>query len=98
MFAATDLDDHLVQMPSRTWFRRGSAWVAGDQAAKLQEPPPNGLVRNVYAPFRQHFLDITEGEREAGIEPDSVDDYRRWKAMALEGYRLNPSNPTARAA
>ena len=44
MFPATDLDDHLVQMPTGTRPWTTVAKIAGDQPAKLQKPAPNRLV------------------------------------------------------
>lgn len=84
MFAATDIDGHLIQMPARTWLRAALAQVARDKAPELQEPAPNRLVRDVDAAFGEHFLNVPERQREAGIDPDGMHDDRRRKAMALE--------------
>ena len=84
MVPASDLDDHFVEMPARTGLRARSAKVASDQAAKLQEPAADCFVRSVDATLGQHFLNVAEGKREAGIKPDRMHDHRRWKAMTLE--------------
>ncbi len=41
---ATDLDDHLVEMPvcTRPW--TAAAKITGDQPPELQKPAPDGLV------------------------------------------------------
>ena len=54
---------------------RDSAKVVRDQAAKLEQPAADSLVRGIDAALSKHFLDIAEGQREAGIEPDSVEDH-----------------------
>ncbi len=44
VFPATDLDDHLVEMPvcTRPW--TAAAKITGDQPPELQKPAPDGLV------------------------------------------------------
>ena len=41
---ATDLDDHLVEMPASTGARTAVTKITGDQPPKLQKPAPDGLV------------------------------------------------------
>lgn len=72
MVSASDLDDHLVQMPTRTGPQATSTKAACGQAAELEEPAPNRFVRSIDAALRKHFINVAEGEGEAGIEPDSV--------------------------
>ena len=84
MFAASDFDDHLIQMPARARLRAASTKIARDQAAKIQEPSADSFIRNVDAPLGEHFFHVTEGQRKAGIEPDRMHDDWRRKAMALE--------------
>ena len=54
---------------------KGGAGAAHSQAAKLQKPPSNGLVRRIDATLGEHLLDIAKRQREAGIEPDSMEDH-----------------------
>ena len=84
MITATDLYDHLVEMPTSTGARTAAPQIAGNQSPKLQEPTPNCLVRNIDATLGQHVFDITKRQREPAIEPDRVLDDLRWKTMSLE--------------
>ena len=72
VFSATDLDDHLVEMPVCAWPWTAAAKIAGDQEAELQEPAPDRLVRNVNAPLCQKVFHIAKRKREPGVEPDGA--------------------------
>jgi len=56
----TDLDNHLIHMPTWARLRTGSAKAARDQTAKLQEPPSDRLIRDIGTPFSQQLLDVSE--------------------------------------
>ena len=60
--------------------------ITGNQPPELRKPAPRRLVRNVDATLGQQFLDITERQRELGIEPNRMLDDHWRKAMSLEGY------------
>ena len=84
VFSATDLYDHLVEMPTRARAWAVASKIAGDQPPELQKPAPHRLVRNVDATLGQQFLDITKRQREPGIKPNRVLDDHGRKAMSLE--------------
>ena len=84
---SADLDDHLVQMPTRARPRALLPEIARDHAAELQEPTPDRFIRCIDPTFGKQFLYVTEGQREAGVEPDGVKNDRRRKAMTLERDR-----------
>ena len=47
----------------------------------MVHPPPNGLVGNHNAPFRQQIFYVAEAEGEAEIEPDGLMDDLGWEAI-----------------
>ncbi len=87
VITATDLDDHLVEMPTRTGARTTAAKIARNQSAELQEPASNRFVRNIDATLGQQILDITKRKREPGVEPDRMLDDLGRKTMSFERYR-----------
>ena len=82
---ATDLDNHFVEMSTRTGARTAAAKIARNQSAKLQEPASNRFVRNIDATLGQQILDITKRKREPGVEPDRMSDDLGRKTVSLEG-------------
>jgi len=95
MFPATDLDNHLVEVPARTGARTAAAKIDGDQSAEFQEPASYGLVRYINATFGQQVLDITKRQGEPSVKPDRVLDNLRRKPMSLEGYLDHPETVAA---
>ena len=95
MFPATDLDNHLVEVPARTGARTAAAKIDGDQSAEFQEPASYGLVRYINATFGQQVLDITKRQGEPSVKPDRVLDNLRRKPMSLERYRDHPETVAA---
>jgi len=59
VITATDLDNHFVEVPTRTGTRTAAAKIARDQSAELQEPASNRFARNFDATLGQQILDIT---------------------------------------
>ena len=82
----TDLDNHFVEVPTRTGARTAAAKIARNQSAELQEPASNRFVRNIDATLGQQILDITKRKREPGGEPDRMLDDLGRNAMSLERY------------
>ena len=95
MFPATDLDNHLAEVPARTGARTAAAKIDGDQSAEFQEPASYGLVRYINATFGQQVLDITKRQGEPSVKPDRVLDNLRRKPMSLEGYLDHPETVAA---
>ena len=58
------------------------AKALGDHRSKHRYPAPDRFVGNVDAAFGQQFFDVSEAQREAEIEPDSVLDDLGWEAVA----------------
>jgi superfamily II helicase len=95
MFPATDLDNHLVEVPARTGARTAAAKIDGDQSAEFQEPASYGLVRYINATFGQQVLDITKRQGEPSVKPDRVLDNLRRKPMSLGRYLDHPETVAA---
>ncbi len=60
VITATDLDNHFVEVPTRTGGRTAAAKIARNQSAELQQPASNRLVRYIDAALDQQILDITK--------------------------------------
>ncbi len=60
VITATDLDNHFVEVPTRTGARTAAAKIARNQSAELKEPASNRFVRNIDATLGQKILDVTE--------------------------------------
>ena len=84
VITATNLDNHLVEVPTGTGARTAAAKIACNQPAKLQEPASNRFVRNIDSTLGQQILDITKRQREPGVEPDRMSDDLGWKTVSLE--------------
>ena len=87
MITATDLDNHFVEVLTRTGTQAAAAKIARDQSAELQEPASNRFARNFDATLGQQILDITKRKREPGVEPDRMLDDLGRKTMSFERYR-----------
>ena len=59
--------------------------VPGDGLAKLKKPASDSFVGNIETALREEVFYISITQCETAVEPDSVTDDFRWKAMALEG-------------
>ena len=109
MLSASNLDDHFVEVPTRTGARTATTEIARNQSAELQEPASNRLVRNIDPALGQQVLDVTERQSESGVKPNGMLDYLGRKTMTLKrnwchtvtvpaslvaGHRLNVSMPT----
>src|SRR6266566_907234 len=69
---ALDLELHLVQVPFVTRACTPSAQFRGVAGAELRTPGANRLVRDSYPPLGQQFLDVTQTQTEAEVEPHGV--------------------------
>ncbi len=87
VITATDLDNHIIEVPTRTGARTAAAKIARNQSAELQEPASNRFVRNIDATLGQQILDITKRKREPGVEPYRMLDDLGRKTMSFERYR-----------
>ncbi len=87
VITATDLDNHFVEVPTRTGARTAAAKIARNQSAELQEPASNRFVRNIDATLGQQILDITKRKREPGVEPYRMLDDLGRKTMSFVRYR-----------
>src|SRR5215204_2505479 len=86
-----DQDGHFVEVPCRAWARPRPAEITRVQPTELEHPAPDRLVRDVEAPLSHEFLHISVAQREPDIEPDSMPDDLRRKAMTYIGDGLHPS-------
>ena len=79
---ARDPDDHLVEMPSIARPRTNLPQPPCNHRPEFQHPAAHALVGDVEPALGKQFLDIALAQRETQVEPHSVlDDYRR-KAVA----------------
>ena len=53
-----------------------------DHRSELQNPAPNGFVGDIEPTLGKEILDVSVAEREAQVEPDSMLDDNRRKAVA----------------
>ena len=88
-----DRDHHLIKMPPRRRLRSSIAQFPGELRSELRHPSSNSFVGDVEPALGEQVLDVSEAEREAKVEPDSVPDHRRRILVAGIGdapfYRLN---------
>ena len=62
--------------------------MSGDLWSKFDSPTPDRFVRDVDTAFEEHFLDFTQAEIEANVEPDRVgDDFGREAVAFLANSR-----------
>ena len=82
---ASDLEEDFVQVPPvrRPW--SAPTDPVGVNPAELERPAPDGLIGRIDAALGEHVLDIAIAQCEPEVEPDSMLDDRRWKAMTGVG-------------
>src|SRR5471030_444081 len=92
-----DRNNHLVETPARRRPRSSTTQFPGELRSELRHPSSNSFVGDVEPAFGEQVLNVSEAEREAKVEPDSVPDHRRRILVAGIGdrhapfYRLNRS-------
>ena len=55
------------------------------------------IIADLDSSLREQFLDVAKAEIEAEVEPDSLADHLRGKAVALERQRLHKNTPRSAA-
>ena len=90
---AGNADHDLVQVPDVTRAWRLAPEPAGVRWPELHRPAPHSLVGYDDAMLEQHFLDQAQAQREAEVQPDSMSDDLRWKAVALVADGLAHADP-----
>ena len=78
---AGDPDHHLVQMPAVARPRTTLSQPSRDHRSELQDPGPDGFVGYVEPTLGEELLHVSKAEREAQVEPYSVLDDNRRKAV-----------------
>jgi hypothetical protein len=81
---SSDDDRHLVQVPMIAGLRTSPREVPGDDRAELQEPAAHRLGRHIQTSLGEHLLDVTQAQREPGVQPDRAPEHAGRKAMTLE--------------
>ena len=81
---SADPDVHLIQMPPAGWQTPAPSQVRGDLRAELQRPAADRLIADLDAPLGQQFLDVSEAQRKAVLEPDGMADHVSWEPVAFE--------------
>ena len=79
---ARDPDDHLVEMPSITRPRTRLSQPSCNHRPEFQHPAAHALVGDLEPALGKQFLDIAVAQREAQVEPYSMLDDDRRKAVA----------------
>jgi hypothetical protein len=79
---ARDPDDHLVEMPSIARPRTNLPQPPHNHRPEFQHPAAHALVGDGEPALGQQFLDIAVAQRETQVEPHSVLDDNRRKAVA----------------
>ena len=74
-------DEDFVQKPRIAESTLAALQPPGVVGAELRAPLPNGFVRHDDASFGQQILDISEAQTVSVVQPDSVADNVRRKAM-----------------
>jgi hypothetical protein len=69
---ASDLDEHLVQMPLVAWSGPTTAQAVGVDLPKFATPLVDGVVGDAHTAFSHHLLDITQAQREPMVQPHAV--------------------------
>lgn len=78
----TNADKNLIKMPGSRRINSAGPDVGGNHRAKFQNPAAHGIIPDINATFRQHFLDVPKTQRKAKIQPNRKMDYCRWKSEA----------------
>ena len=86
----SNYDDHLVQVPAfgRSWPPTLNPPRIGP--TEFQDPSSNCLIRDVETTLGKQVLNVPIAQRETAIEPDSMLDDDRWKAVTTVGYLAHP--------
>ena len=86
----SNYDDHLVQVPAfgRSWPPTLNPPRIGP--TEFQDPSSNCLIRDVETTLGKQVLNVPVAQRETAIEPDSMLDDDRWKAVTTVGYLAHP--------
>ena len=86
----SNYDDHLVQVPAfgRSWPPMLNPPRIGP--TEFQDPSSNCLIRDVETTLGKQVLNVPIAQRETAIEPDSMLDDDRWKAVTTVGYLAHP--------
>ena len=86
----SNYDDHLVQVPAfgRSWPPTLNPPRIGP--TEFQDPSSNCLIREVETTLGKQVLNVPIAQRETAIEPDSMLDDDRWKAVTTVGYLAHP--------
>ncbi len=80
---SADPDVHLIQMPPAGWRTPAPAQVRGNLRTELQRPAADRLIADLDAPLGQQFLDVSEAQRKAVVEPDGMANDVSGKPVAL---------------
>ncbi len=91
---ATNGDEHLIEVPGRMRLGAHRPQTSGDHRPEHRHPASDRFVGDVDAAFGEQLFDISEAQREAKIEPDSVLDDLRWETIA--GVRQRSHRPRVR--
>jgi hypothetical protein len=82
---ATDLHNHLVQMPPARRSHPPTPDVGGDQRTELDHPAPDRLPADLDSTLSQQFLDVADAQSETKIAKPPVLGFRietRTRALA----------------
>ena len=79
---AGDPDDHLVEVPAIARPRTAAAQPACDNRPEFQHPAAHGLVRGIEPALGEKLLHIAVAQGETQVEPHSMLDDNRRKAVA----------------
>src|SRR5882757_9033844 len=79
---AGDPDDHLVEMPAIARPRTAAPQSACDSRPEFQHPAAHRLVRDIEPALGEKLLHIAVTQGETQVEPHSVLDDNRRKAVA----------------
>jgi hypothetical protein len=79
---AADPDHHFVQVPSVARATAAPSKPSRDHRSKLQHPASDGLIGYVEPALGEEILDVSIAELETQVEPDSMLDDDRGKAVA----------------
>src|SRR5438094_939738 len=88
LFAANTLPiigairEHLIEVPGRMRLGPHRPQTSGDHRSEHRHPTSDRFVGDVDAAFGEQFLDISEAQGEAKIEPNSLLDDVGWKTIA----------------
>src|SRR6516165_7134480 len=71
-------------------------WLSGDYRSEFQHPTPDRFVGDVEPALRQQFLDVPITQGKTQIQPDSMlDDHRRKAVAAIGDFGHRASLPAA---